>query len=157
MPTVYLCEINHEAYNLGRLLSVLATLQKKAHKRNESEKGLEGPGVVERYYGAASTALATVFGVLWKLHVHHFRKLEQSEKGRATAYHIRGRLAEIIGQFAPGGPGQPPRFPATLSLEAQGRFALGFYQQMAADRQAIREAKAKQIAAHQSPNIPDQE
>ena len=110
MPTVYLCEINHEAYNLGRLLSVLATLQKKAHKRNESEKGLEGPGVVERYYGAASTALATVFGVLWKLHVHHFRKLEQSEKGRATAYHIRGRLAEIIGQFAPGGPGQPPRF-----------------------------------------------
>ena len=63
MPTVYLCEINHEAYNLGRLLSVLATLQKKAHKRNESEKGLEGPGVVERYYGAASTAPATVFGV----------------------------------------------------------------------------------------------
>jgi len=142
MPTAHLCETDDEAYNLGRLLCVLAALQDAAH-----DYELEGPGVVERYYGAASTAPANVFGVLWKLHVHHLRKLEQSEKGRSTAYHIRGRLADISGQFAPAGPGQPPRFPATLSLEAQGRFALGFYQQMAADRQAMRDAKAKKDAA----------
>lgn len=90
-------------------------------------------------------APANVFGVLWKLHVHHLRKLEQSEKGRKSAFHIRGRLADIVSQFAPGGPGKPPRFPGTLSLEAQGRFALGFYQQMAADRKAIRDAKTKPI------------
>lgn len=149
MPTPHLCETDDEAYNLGRLLCVLASLQKKAHKRDKTDKGLEGPGIVERYYGSASTAPANVFGVLWKLHVHHLRKLEQSEKGRSSAYHIRGRLAEIVGQFAPGGPGQPPRFPATLSLEAQGRFALGFYQQMAADRKAMRDAKAKKDAATQ--------
>lgn len=151
MPTAHLCETDDEAYNLGRLLCVLAALQDAAH-----DYELDGPGVVERYYGAASTAPANVFGVLWKLHVHHLRKLEQSEKGRSTAYHIRGRLADIAGQFAPGGPGQPPRFPATLSLEAQGRFALGFYQQMAADRKAMRDAKAKKDAAAQ-PTTPEQE
>lgn len=149
MPTAYLCETDDEAYNLGRLLRVLAALQDAAH-----DYELEGPGVVERYYGAASTAPANVFGVLWKLHVHHLRKLEQSEKGRSTAYHIRSRLAEICGQFAPVGPGQPPRFPATLSLEAQGRFALGFYQQMAADRQAMRDAKAKKDATQTPTTTP---
>ena len=133
MPKVHLCETDDEAYNLGRLLCVLAALQDAAH-----DYELKGPGVVERYYGAASTAPANVFGVLWKLHIHHLRKLEQSKQGRSTAHHIRGRLADIVSQFAPGGPGKPPRFPATLSLEAQGRFALGFYQQLAADRKASR-------------------
>ncbi|MGL6076805.1 MAG: type I-C CRISPR-associated protein Cas8c/Csd1 [Fimbriiglobus sp.] len=147
VPKAHLCETDDEAYNLGRLLCVLAALQDAAH-----DYELEGPGVVERYYGSASTAPANVFGVLWKLHVHHLRKLEQSEKGRKTAYHIRGRLSEIIGQFAPAGEGLPPRFPATLSLEAQGRFALGFYQQLAADRKAIREATALKNAAAQPTN-----
>ncbi len=153
MPAPYLCETDDEAYNLGRLLRVLAALQDAAH-----DYGLEGPGVVERYYGSASTAPANVFGVLWKLHVHHLRKLEQSEKGRKAAGRIRGVLADIAGLFPPGGPNQPPRFPATLSLEGQGRFALGYYQQLAADRKAIREAQARNAAqAAAQPTTPDSE
>jgi CRISPR-associated protein Csd1 len=140
MPAPHLCETDDAAYNLGRLLCLLAALQDAAH-----EYELEGPGVVERYYGTASAAPANVFGVLWKLHVHHLRKLEQQgEKGTRAATAIRGRLADIISSFPPAGPNQPPRFPPTLTLEEQGRFALGFYQQMASDRQAIRDAKAKQ-------------
>jgi CRISPR-associated protein Csd1 len=138
MPAPYLCETDDEAYNLGRLLCVLAALQDAAH-----DYKLTGPGVVERYYSSASTAPANVFGVLWKLHIHHLRKLEQSEKGRRAAGRIRNLLSDIAALFPPGGANQPPRFPASLSLEAQGRFALGFYQQHAADRKAIREAQAR--------------
>lgn len=152
MPAPHLCETDDEAYNLGRLLCVLASLQDAAH-----DYGLEGPGVVERYYGSASTAPANVFGVLWKLHIHHLRKLEQSEKGRKAAGRIRGLLADIAGLFPPGGPNQPPRFPATLSLEGQGRFALGYYQQLAADRKAIREAQARNATQAAQPTTPDSE
>jgi len=38
--------------------------------------------------------------------------------------------------FKPARPGEPPDFPRTLDLQAQGRFALGFYQQLAADHAA---------------------
>ncbi len=137
MPAPQLCETDDQAYNLGRLLCVLAALQDKAH-----EYQLEGPGIVERYYGTASSAPAGVFAVLWKLHNHHLRKVEQQgDKGRRDAFAIRGRIAEIAAKFAPAGPNQPPQFPRQLSLEEQGRFALGYYQQLAADRQAIRESK----------------
>lgn len=137
MPTPQLCDTEDAAYNLGRLLRLLAALQDQAH-----EYELEGPGIIERYYGAASAAPANVFAILWKLHNHHLRKLEQQgEKGLRAASAIRGRIAEIMGKFGPGGANQPPQFPRQLSLEEQGRFALGFYQQLAADLQAIRESK----------------
>jgi CRISPR-associated protein Csd1 len=79
---------------------------------------------------------------LWKLHNHHLRKVEQQgNKGLKAAFAIRGRIADIVGKFAAAGPDRPPQFPRQLSLEEQGRFALGFYQQLAADRQAAREAR----------------
>jgi hypothetical protein len=37
---------------------------------------------------------------------------------------------------------QPPSFPRVLDLQAQGRFALGFYQQKAADAAAVVKAGA---------------
>jgi CRISPR-associated protein Csd1 len=141
-PMPFLCDTDDAPYNLGRLLCLMADLQNAAH-----EYELEGAGVVERYYGTASSAPAGVFAVLWKLHNHHLRKLEQQgDKGQAKASAIRGRIAEIAAKFPPSGPGQSPRFPRQLSLEEQGRFALGFYQQMAADQQARREASVSKKA-----------
>ncbi len=138
MPGPQLADTDDAAYNLGRLFQMLSALQDQAH-----EYELEGAGIVERYYGAASAAPAGVFAVLWKLHNHHLRKLEQQGEGGAkAAFAIRGRIADIVSKFPSGGPNQPPRFPPQLTLEEQGRFALGFYQQMAADRQAIRDARA---------------
>src|SRR5262249_27068928 len=139
MPTAYLADTEDTAYNLGRLLTILASLQDRAH-----EYELEGAGIVERYYGAASSAPASVFGLLWRLHQHHLRKVEQQgEKGFAAAQAIRARLAEVLGKFPPDGPGLPPRFPSQLTLEEQARFALGFYQQKAADLEAVRKLKEK--------------
>ena len=141
-PMPQLADTDDQAYNLGRLLQIFSSLQDAAH-----EYELEGAGVVERYYGTASSAPAGVFAVLWKLHNHHLRKLEQQgDKGQGKASAIRTRIAEIVGKFSPAGPNQPPRFPRQLSLEAQGRFALGFYQQMAADKQAIRDNVAAKKA-----------
>jgi CRISPR-associated protein Csd1 len=130
MPEPQLADTDDAAYNLGRLLCILSALQDQAH-----EYKLEGAGIVERYYGAASAAPAGVFAVLWKLHNHHLRKLEQQGDGGArAAFAIRGRIADIVAKFPAIAPNQPPRFPAQLTLEQQGRFALGFYQQLASDR-----------------------
>jgi CRISPR-associated protein Csd1 len=81
--------------------------------------------------------------VLWKQHHLHLRTVErQGLKGRKAARAIGARIADLMSRFLPGGPGQPPTFPLWLTLEEQGRFALGFYQQRAADRQARAAARA---------------
>ncbi len=133
-------DTNDVAYNCGRLLAVFDALQWRAH-----EGKLEGPGVVERYFGTASTNPNAAFNILWRLHVHHLKKLSQlGDKGAAAAYAIETRIIEICARFdqteAMREKRQPPGFPRVLDLRAQGRFALGFYQQKAADAEAIAKA-----------------
>ena len=129
------CETRDAAYNCGRLLAIFDDLQMAAH-----EYKLEGPGVVERYYGTASAAPNTAFGILWRLHQHHLRKLaQQGEKGRRAANAIKDRIGKLATLFPQPGPNQPPSFPRTFTLVEQGRFALGFYQQKAAADAARRE------------------
>lgn len=142
MPKAHLIDTDDEAYNLGRLMCILASLQKAARKRGKTngtakKDGAEGPGVVERYYGSASSAPASAFSILWKLHQHHLRKLEQEgAPGVRVAEAFRAKIARVIAFFPPGEGDGPPAFPSLLSTEQQGRFALGFYQQMAYDRAA---------------------
>jgi CRISPR-associated protein Csd1 len=142
MPKAHLIDTDDEAYNLGRLLCILASLQKAARKRGKtndaaSKDRAEGPGVVERYYGSASSAPATAFSILWKLHQHHLRKLEQEgATGIRVAEAFRAKIARVVAFFPPGEGEGRPAFPSQLSTEQQGRFALGFYQQMAYDRAA---------------------
>jgi CRISPR-associated protein Csd1 len=132
MPKVHLAtDTTDQAYNLGRLLALFSRLQKKAH-----EGKLEGPGVVERYYAGASSAPGSVYPVLVKLHNHHLRKLEQGgAAGVRVAGFFRNRIAEVLSRF-PSDESGTPQFRQTLDLEAQGRFALGFYQQLAYERAA---------------------
>ena len=151
MPRSYLVETSDPAYNLGRLLMVLSELQKKAHKGDSGDPkaGLTGAGIVERYYGEASTSPSFAFPVLLKLHLHHIRKLSQNGGTKGELY--SAKIGEITARFPP----DPARddgsvqFPRQLDLEAQGRFALGFYQQKAHDRAAafirarLRDAKTK--------------
>lgn len=137
-PQVF--ETNDAAYNCGRLLALFDDLQMRAH-----DYQLEGAGVVERYYGAASSAPNSAFGILWRLHQHHLKKVSrQGDKGRAAAEAIKRKIAEIAALFPQPAPLQPPQFPRTFSLQQQGRFALGFYQQKAADDAARRAHQAKQ-------------
>ena len=129
------CSTNDAAYNCGRLLAIFDDLQMNAH-----DYQLEGAGVVERYYGSASSAPNSAFGILWRLHQHHLKKVSRKNKGASEA--IKRRIAEIAALFPQPAPMQPPQFPRTFSLVEQGRFALGFYQQKAADDAARKEARA---------------
>ncbi len=129
------------AYNCGRLLSVFNETQKKAH-----EYGLKGATVSEKYFGTASTSPAYVFPYLVKLNRHHLQKIGKSAKYAGGERFLEEAIFSILARL-----GQteemrrnkiPPAFPRTLDLQAQGRFAIGFYQQMASDA-AARQANRK--------------
>ncbi len=135
-------ETNDPAYNCGRLLAVFDSLQRSAHGKN-----FDGATIAERYFGSASTTPNTAFSLLWKLHQHHLKKLrQQGEKGQRAACKIKTSITEIAGLFEPATPGAPPQCPRYFTLVEQGRFALGFYQQMAARKAAIDEYMRKKKA-----------
>lgn len=118
------------AYQCGRLLAVLAEAQAKAH-----DYQLEGAGVAERYFGTAMASPASVFPVLLKLNRHHLNNIRKSDKYKGHDRFLDEAIQEVSTKIYP--------FPRTLDLHAQGRFALGFYQQKAADRVAREAAKEK--------------
>ncbi|MGQ9731492.1 MAG: type I-C CRISPR-associated protein Cas8c/Csd1 [Candidatus Zipacnadales bacterium] len=105
------------AYRCGRLFAVLARLQYLV-------LGSTNATIVDRFYGTASTAPASIFGQLMHLHHAHLSKLAAARPGAAT--NIRKDIEEITTQ-----PDLLTEFPLQLSLQDQGRFALGFYHQMA--------------------------
>lgn len=126
------------AYNCGRLLAILAATQAKAHDYN-----LEGPGVAERYFGAASVSPGSVLPLLLRLNRHHLNKIGKSERFAGHERFIHQQIEAVLVLFKPAMPGAPPMFPRTLNLQAQGRFALGFYQQTAHDSAARRTSQGK--------------
>jgi CRISPR-associated protein Csd1 len=128
------------AYNCGRLLAVLAAAQAKAH-----DFKLEGAGVVERYFGTASVSPASVFPLLLRLNRHHLNKISKSERYAGHERFLHEQIQNILTLFKPEQPGKPPVFPRVLDLQAQGRFALGFYQQSAEDA-AARKAAASEAS-----------
>lgn len=143
-------------YQCGRLLAVFEELQAAHH-----EYKLEGPSVVERYYGTASTSPNSAFGILWRLHTHHLRKVGRTngDKGKAKAQAIKNKIAAITKHFMRKNPldlTSPPEFPRSFNLQAQGRFALGFYQQIAGDKEA-RDAYFQNKKAEQNQQLKEGE
>jgi CRISPR-associated protein Csd1 len=106
------------AYHCGRLLAVLASLQRTALPTVEA-------GVVQRFYAAASATPALVLGRILRTAQFHLDKVRADSPGLAAWY--ENRIAEIMGALK-------DNIPATLSLEEQSLFALGYYQQLAQDR-----------------------
>jgi CRISPR-associated protein Csd1 len=125
------------AYNCGRLLAILAATQAKAH-----DFKLDGAGVSERYFGTASVSPSSVMPLLIRLNRHHLNKIRKSERFGGHERFIQEQIEDVLVLFKPARPGLPPTFPRTLDLQGQGRFALGFYQQHAADA-AARQANKK--------------
>lgn len=121
------------AYLCGRLLAVFGSLQYAA-------QGDVGVTVVDRYYALASTNPTAVFPKIEQLGQHHLKKLRRDNG--AAAYSIEGRLVELHTSIALHG----GRFPGQLSLEDQGRFAIGFHHQKADDQARIAEHKAKKLS-----------
>jgi len=114
------------AYHCGRLLAVLEQIQRAAIGSNISAT------IVDRFYGTASTAPASVFGRLLRGAQPHLSKLQRDRP--AAAYALQERMEEIMAAL--------PAFPHTLDLKQQGLFALGYYHQRAHDRAQARAAKA---------------
>lgn len=98
------------AYRLGRLFAVLERIQERANPNLNAT-------IRDRYYGAASSTPVTVFSTLLKLKNHHLAKLDN--KGEAVNYE------KLLGQVMDG----ITDFPSHLSLQDQGRFAIGYYHQ----------------------------
>jgi CRISPR-associated protein Csd1 len=146
-------ETDDAAYNCGRLLAVFDSLQRSAHG-----KSFEGGTIAERYFGSASTTPNTAFSLLWRLHQHHLKKLrQQGEKGQRAAAKIKDSIIKIASMFGQAMPGSAPEFPRYFTLIEQGRFALGFYQQMAARKAAIEEYLKKKKAGEIKPEEMDDE
>ncbi len=109
------------AYLCGRLLSVLEQIQQKAVKANTT--------IVDRYFGTASSAPATVFGKLMRTAQNHLGKLRKSDEG--AYYALDKQMQEICARIS--------EFPRTLSLQQQALFSLGYYQQKSSDRRSAAE------------------
>jgi CRISPR-associated protein Csd1 len=117
------------AYQCGRLLAVLEAAQRAAIT------GINAT-VVDRFYGTASTAPASVFPRLLRGVQPHLTKLGRDRRGAYVA--LQQRLEEILGRLA--------RFPSTLTLQEQGLFALGYYHQRAYERERASEAAERRRA-----------
>lgn len=115
------------AYLCGRLLATLDRIQYLALGRTNA-------GVVDKYYGTASSAPASVFGTLIHGAQNHLHKMQRDKPGAYT--NLERQLEEIMLPLV--------SFPRTLTLEEQGLFALGFYHQRAADRARSSANKANQ-------------
>lgn len=100
-------------YLLGRLFATLERAQESA------SPGINAT-IRDRFYGAASSTPVAVFPHLMKLKVHHIAKLEN--KGQAV--NLERLIGEIVDKVA-----ADHAFPAHLSLQDQGRFAVGYYHQ----------------------------
>jgi len=114
------------AYLCGRLLAVLEATQRAA-------LGDINATIVDRYYGTASSAPASVFGRLLKGVQPHLGKLRRDPHRRGAYHALEGRLMDIMNEET-----GIRAFPLVLDLPSQGLFSLGYYHQRAADRAAAR-------------------
>lgn len=111
------------AYLCGRLLAELEAIQREAIKPKAT--------IVDRFYGSASTAPASVFGNLMRGAQSHLAKLRKEKPGLAVIF--QKRLEEIQSGLS--------AFPRVLTMEEQGLFALGYYHQRAYDHSKIDEGQ----------------
>ena len=117
-------------YQLGRLFAVLEKTQFEA-------LGEVNASLKDKFFGAASGTPVTAFPRLLRIHAHHLAKIEHP--GRRINLE---RLAGSICDQVPATRG----FPSHLTLEEQGLFFLGYYQQ----RQDLYAKKAEADSYHSS-------
>ena len=112
------------AYHCGGLMAVYAAIQKAAMPDVNT-------GIVERYYASAIQMPALVIGQLSSRSNHHLEKMEN--KWLANQYQEKLRQVSVA---------LGTSIPATLNLEQQSYFALGYYQMGAKLSQEKKERSA---------------
>jgi CRISPR-associated protein Cas8c/Csd1 subtype I-C len=143
---------NHPAILLGRLLAILDNIHCEAHAKTGvngrpifDQRGIGVPSTntspATRMYGAASSTPALAFSQLCKLVVHHLNKFRDRQMADILRDGLSAEntpdgyegpyegLSQIVSRLKRhySDRGVAVEFPRTLSLEDQGRFALGFY------------------------------
>jgi CRISPR-associated protein Csd1 len=124
-----------QAYQSGRVMALLEDIQRAA-------LGKVGATVVDKYYGAASAAPASVFGKLIGDAQHHLAKIRRDREGLQVL--LQRGLEEALACVE--------SFPRTLTLEKQGMFALGYYH----ERAALRATKTKKTGT-ETPDTANEE
>lgn len=108
--TVSLDTENHNSgYRLGRLFATLEKIQEATGRDVKAT-------IRDRYYSAASGTPASVMPILMRLKNHHLVQLPPSSK-----IFFEKLIGEILANLND--------FPPQLTLQDQGRFAIGYYHQ----------------------------
>lgn len=105
-------------YVLGRLFAVLEGLQQAANP------GINAT-IKDRYFNAACATPGTVFPVLLKLSNAHLNKLSKDKGGLAVTF--QKKMGALLGKVSMPDQGSP--IPGRLTLDEQGMFILGYYQE----------------------------
>ena len=127
-----------KAYRCGQLFAVIGRLQLLA-------LGKVGASIAERTYGGVATRPATTFGPLFTKLPAYLKKANTRFPGSGTNKQKEiESICVCIEQL--GG------IPQTLGLEEQGRFALGYYCQLA----QYRADRLEDDAAKKSEELPDE-
>jgi CRISPR-associated protein, csd1 family len=101
------------AYLLGRMFAVLERIQYQA-------LGDINASIADRYYGSASAVPFSIFPRLLVGARHHLSRLRKDKSGLAV--NLDKDLGEIIAAL-------PEHYPRHFSIDEQGRFSIGYYQQ----------------------------
>ena len=102
-------------YVLGRLFAVLERIQENAHTGQRLNKTIR-----DTFFSAASSSPLVTFKRLQDLAIHHLAKIRNS--GKSTTW-LDILMQEIMDKIPARG------IPATMMLDDQGRFAVGYYHQ----------------------------
>ena len=106
------------AYNLGRLFAAYAYAEISVAARNAT--------IRDKYIGAASATPRRVFSVLMRGYEHNRAALAKAADGKKRGAGVRADQA--VGRIIDRLPGQD-QLPATLHLEDQAQFFVGYYHQ----------------------------
>jgi CRISPR-associated protein Csd1 len=101
------------AYVCGQIFAVLVDIQKAALGNDLNA------GIRERFFSFASTTPASAFGRLMPLSQRHLSKLKNGNRAYLYSF-FEKRLQGVCRDLENG-------FPALLTLEERGQFALGYY------------------------------
>lgn len=106
---------NDISYVLGRMFSLLENIQQSANPTINTT-------IKERYFNSACATPASVFPILLKLANTHLAKLDGGK-----AVYFKKKMGALMDKIMMPDEGIP--FPARLTLEEQGAFILGYYQE----------------------------
>lgn len=106
---------NDVSYVLGRMFSLLENIQQGANRGINTT-------IKERYFNSACATPASVFPILLKLANTHLSKLDERK-----AVYFKKKMGALMDKIMMPDEGIP--FPARLTLEEQGAFILGYYQE----------------------------